>query len=1166
MLYRLEPASGDLVLFAGTSPGLGWNQRFPRGTGAVGLAVQQGQPVLTTGIVGDPRITLTADMRAGIEHGRDLAVLAVPLAVEDRIVGALGIVAEAGRLFTEEETRLVQAFASQAALALDNAQLLHESRTRQSRLETLVEVSRQLSGIQPLESLLDSIAQACGRLLGSESVGFRLLDGDDLVVMGAAGDARQVMSAPRLKRGESLSGRVAETGQPVIVPRVDDDPRVLPQHQEALRRHGYRAWLGVPVKVGDRLIGVLSIRSRQERGFSEAHVGIATAFASQAAVAIENSRLYEESERRRRGAEALLDNAQALASTFEVGKILASVARRTAQALGAERGLIFLRERQQLVPLMYQVADEHDDSEQWARFQDLPPCRIDEIPAYVEAARIRRPVAIADAQATTAIPRRWVETLGIRSLLVVPILSQDRLLGMLNVGRTSGPSHWTDEQKDLAMTIANQTALAVENARLFAGQREEAEVSGALLRLAGATERVADLDGMLDTVARITPQLLGHLRCAVFLLEPADGSLVLSTAIGFSDAERPLLAGLQGTARIPAMAEAIRSQEPVAVEDAREDTWIPADVARALDIASMLIIPLVSGGRLMGTMAVDTPAGRTTFSDKQITLARSIAAHAAGAIERAWLHAETERRHREAERSEQALRASETRYRLVARATNDAIWDWDLLTNQITWNEGVHTLFGYTPEAASGDADWWIGRLHPDDRDRVVGSVRAAIDSGSQTWFEEFQFRRADGSWAVVADRAYVVYENGRAVRMLGAIADMTDRRQAAEALRRSEEHVRQMQKMEAIGRLAGGIAHDFNNLLTVITGRSELLLRRLREADPVRQDIGLIQKTAERAGSLTRQLLAFSRKQVLQPRVVDANAIVEGLAPMLQRLLGEDIELTIRPAAGARVKADAGQLEQVIVNLAVNARDAMPGGGRLVIAIRCVELDETAARQHGGLPGPHVELAVSDSGVGMDTESQTRIFEPFFTTKAAGHGTGLGLATVYGIVQQHQGAIAVESAPGLGTTFRIYLPATSEPAEMVTSGSGGLPSGSETVLVAEDEDEVRALARDILLQAGYTVLEATNGREAIEHGRSYPHTIHLLLSDVIMPQMSGQELAQRLREVRPQIKVLYMSGYTADALGPRALLAADRVLVQKPFTPDSLARRVRQALDAVPS
>ncbi len=399
---------------------------------------------------------------------------------------------------------------------------------------------------------------------------------------------------------------------------------------------------------------------------------------------------------------------------------------------------------------------------------------------------------------------------------------------------------------------------------------------------------------------------------------------------------------------------------------------------------------------------------------------------------------------------------------------------------------------------------------------------------------------------------------------MVVARESITEQKRAEEALRRNEEHVRQMQKMEAVGRLAGGVAHDFNNLLTVITGRSQLLLRRLREADPVRRDLALIQKTAERATALTRQLLAFSRKQVLQPRVVSVEAVVSGLAPMLQRLLGEDIELDIAaPAAASPVKVDPGQLEQVIVNLAVNARDAMPRGGRLAIEIAAVELDERRASHLGALEaGPHVMLVVSDSGIGIDPDTLPRIFEPFFTTKGPGHGTGLGLATVYGIVQQHQGAIAVESVREQGTTFRVYLPMTSEPLEPADERTAGLPGGAETILLVEDEHEVRTLARDILEQAGYTVLEAGNGQEALEISRRYTESIQLLLTDVIMPSMSGRELAERIDHVRPGLKVLYMSGYTDDVLGPRALLAGERVVLQKPFTPEALAKTIRTALD----
>jgi PAS domain S-box-containing protein len=477
----------------------------------------------------------------------------------------------------------------------------------------------------------------------------------------------------------------------------------------------------------------------------------------------------------------------------------------------------------------------------------------------------------------------------------------------------------------------------------------------------------------------------------------------------------------------------------------------------------------------------------------------------------------TERRAAEA-----ALRASETRYRLAARATSDAIWEWDLLGGHVEWNEGVQTMFGYAAQDVAAGAEWWLERIHPDDHARVVAGIRAVIDGGGQTWSDEFRFRRADGSWADVMDRGHVVHdERGRPVRMIGAMANVTEPR-------RLEAELRQSQKMEAVGRLAGGIAHDFNNLLTVISGRSDLLLHRLRADDPVRKDVELIKRVGERAATLTRQLLAFSRKQVLQTRVLALNAVVADLEPMLQRLIGEDIELvtTIAPAVG-RVQADPAQIEQVILNLVVNARDAMPSGGRLTIGLANVEVDAAFVTAHpSATEGPHVMLAVSDTGSGIPPEVQPRIFEPFFTTKEPGRGTGLGLAMVYGIVKQHEGTIVVDSEAGRGTTFRVYLRRVEAPVTGELMPSALKPTvGSGTILLVEDEDDVRDLAREILAGDGFTVLEAATPGEALRAVERHPAVIQLVVTDVVMPEMSGRELAVRLQERRPDIKVLYISG-----------------------------------------
>ncbi|HXG94318.1 MAG TPA: ATP-binding protein [Blastocatellia bacterium] len=405
-------------------------------------------------------------------------------------------------------------------------------------------------------------------------------------------------------------------------------------------------------------------------------------------------------------------------------------------------------------------------------------------------------------------------------------------------------------------------------------------------------------------------------------------------------------------------------------------------------------------------------------------------------------------------------------------------------------------------------------------------------------------------------------------MRMAAALAAVAiENVRLFERERQSEGQLRQSQKMEAVGQLAGGIAHDFNNLLTAIIGYSQLVYEHLAADDPIRREVEEIQKAGERAASLTSQLLAFSRRQVLQPKVLDLNAIVSDMQSMLGRLIGEDIELItfFDPELG-RVKADPVQIEQALMNLAGNARDAMPQGGKLVIQTANVRLDEShvGVRAASIKPGQYVMLSVTDTGCGMDKETLSHIFEPFYTTKEHGKGTGLGLSMVYGIVSQSGGDISVESEPGKGATFKIYLP-------QIETAAGELKAKqesarevrlSETILLVEDEAVVRKLVREVLEMNGYNVLEAINGHEALAICQSHPGLIHLLLTDVVMPQMSGRELAERFNALRSETKVLYMSGYTDDAIVHRGVGGAKIAFIQKPFTPDSLAAKVREVLD----
>jgi PAS domain S-box-containing protein len=517
----------------------------------------------------------------------------------------------------------------------------------------------------------------------------------------------------------------------------------------------------------------------------------------------------------------------------------------------------------------------------------------------------------------------------------------------------------------------------------------------------------------------------------------------------------------------------------------------------------------------------------------------------------------------ERKQADEALRESEERYRTVIEHSNDGV-AIDRGSQPLFVNQRFVEIFGYDkPEEILGKPLSLI--VHPDDIRRLEEIILRRQRGEVVPSRYEFRGLRKNGETIDVEASATQTNYRGESVSLV-YLRDITDRKRAEEALRRTEEQLRQSQKMEAIGQLAGGVAHDFNNLLTVIKGYSQLSLNEIREGEPLRGNIEEIRKATDRAADLTRQLLAFSRRQIMEMRVLDLNDLLVSLEKMLRRVIGEDIELvTLLAEDLGRVKTDPGQIEQVIMNLAVNARDAMLDGGKLTIETANVDLDEAYARSHiAVIPGRYVMISVSDTGVGMATEVRGRVFEPFFTTKEKGKGTGLGLSTVYGIVKQSGGNIWVYSEPGKGTTFKIYLPRVDEAPEELKEKVivGELPRGSETILVVEDEEDVRKLAMRILERQGYKVLEASEGLGAFLIVEEYGDPIHLLVTDVVMPKISGRELADRMAEIRPEIKVLYMSGYTDNAITHHGILEKGKNYLQKPFTMEGLARKVREVLD----
>ncbi len=528
----------------------------------------------------------------------------------------------------------------------------------------------------------------------------------------------------------------------------------------------------------------------------------------------------------------------------------------------------------------------------------------------------------------------------------------------------------------------------------------------------------------------------------------------------------------------------------------------------------------------------------------------------------------------ELEESEQALRQSESLLREAQALSQLGSYALDVPAGVWTSSDMLDVLFGIgmTYERS---IEGWLALVHPADREMMSEYMRGQVLGRGEVFDREYRIvRHADQAERWVYGLGRLEFDGkGLPVRMFGTIQDITARKRSEEALRESEERLLQSQRMEVVGNLAGGIAHDFNNLLTALIGQTEMLRDDPGLSAEQRDGLTEIRTVADRAASLTRQLLAFSRRQTLQPRVLDLNEIAESMTNLLTRLLGQDIDLIFRGEPHLwPIEADPGQLEQVIMNLAVNARDAMPDGGTLAIETANVEVDEDFAAAHAGLGvGPHVLLAVSDTGEGIETETQARIFEPFFSTKEPGKGTGLGLSTAYGIVKQSEGSIWVDSVPGVGSTFNIYVPRAQGPIDwsptMAMGQVGTVPVGNETILVVEDEPSVRQLTTRVLSRRGYSVLGVGSSEEAIALVNGHSGTIDLILSDIVLPGKSGPAMVDLLLS-RPGFapRVLLMSGYARDVMVQEGRMAEGVPLLEKPFTPDGLLSKVREVLDAPPT
>jgi PAS domain S-box-containing protein len=661
-----------------------------------------------------------------------------------------------------------------------------------------------------------------------------------------------------------------------------------------------------------------------------------------------------------------------------------------------------------------------------------------------------------------------------------------------------------------------------------------------LARLSGVIASSLDLDQVLSEIARAAAQLMGAPAVGLWVADEAARTL---EPRAFSDEQ---LAATYSRRRItfeeglPGWVAVHR--ETLVVPDVFADGRILAvDWFRQHDLRSAYLVPIVHQDALLGVLALN---GRAPFEldPEARELLESFVAQAARAIRNARLYEEA--------------RGARDFLRSIAEHSPAGIVTTDVQGRITYWSPRSEELLGYRSDEVLGRP---VAELQRGGREAARALMRR-LRLEDRVREHEAEILARDGRWVECRFSLALLRDSaGATIGTLAILEDTSERK-------RLEAQLRQAQKMEAVGRLAGGIAHDFNNLLAVIMGHSDLIRSVLKKGDALAHDVEQIRRASERAASLTRQLLAFSRRQFLQPQVIDVNTLVGNLGTMLHRLIGEDVQLELRldPETG-RVSADPGQLEQVIMNLAVNARDAMPQGGRLTLETAPASLGQTFVTAHpGSTAGAHVRLSIHDTGCGMGPDVLSHLFEPFFTTKEPGRGTGLGLSTVYGIVKQHRGYVDVTSEPGRGSSFEVYLPRVearpapgrSAPRERVKRG------GRETVLFVEDEVALRDLMHRVLAKGGYTVLAAGDGVEALAMVEAHPGSIDLVVTDVIMPRMSGPDLAVRLRARDPGIRLLYVSGYTADQLRSQTDLGADATLLPKPFTSDGLLRKVREILD----
>jgi PAS domain S-box-containing protein len=993
-------------------------------------------------------------------------------------------------------------------------------------------------------------------------VGFAEQDGTEIVVhpVAQAGLEEEYLEPAAIALAD-IEGRdgpastAIRTGKPVVVSDYLPDSTVAPWRDQAAGR-GYVSSIALPLVANSQPFGVLSIYSQEANAFDAENVSLLVELANDLAYAIVVLRTHAEwrqakeaLRRRNRELELLNRASRVFISSFDLDQVLAVVLEDVRDLLGVAACSAWL-----IDPATGELVCRQATG---PRSEIVPGWRLAPGQGIVGwVARSGEALIVSDTQTEERYFDGIARQIGleIRSLLTVPLEAKEDVIGVLQVVHTTA-GRFSIADQVLLESLAGPAAIAIENARLYELAQQEISERVRVEKEVNRRNRELELlnrviavsvsewepNSILETACRELARAFEVPQAVAALLNAEKTAAEVVAEYRTSD--RP--AALNKTIPVsgsPSFQYLLTHRAPLAVDNAQRDPRLAPvhDLLRQRGIRSVLILPLVTKDEVIGSLSLDAVEPRH-FSAEEVSLAWSVAEQAAVAL----AHVRLVRGHR----------------RLIAAVEQiaEGVLIADTEGTVLYTNPAFEQITGYSQAEVARQGSRILA-------DGVLGAhyeeAWATVSAG-KAWHGRLVNRRRDRTlYTADVTVSPVRDEGGEIVNYVTLQRDVTREMEL-------EEQYQRAQRMETIGRLTAGIAHDFNNLLTAINGFAELARTQSRADGEVRELLDKALDAGRRATGLVRQLLAFSRKQIIEPQTLDLNDVVGDMGKMLQHIIGEDIRLRTRLAPGLwPVVADPAQVEQVIVNLAVNARDAMPHGGELTIETANVTLDDGyVASRLGVKPGDYVLVAVSDTGVGMSREVQAHLFEPFFTTKENGQGTGLGLATAYGIVKQGGGDIQVHSEEGIGTTFKIYLPrsgkAMGSPAHSKPEMVEEPPSGSETILLIEDNARVRELARRALQRRGYAVLEAENGAQALQLAAQHPGSIDMLLADVVLPGLSGMALVEQLLRVQPGLKTLFMSGYAGETIAYHGLLEPGVTLLQKPFSPLTLARKVRAVLDS---